>query len=314
MTGEGVTVTINTANKATKTAAKFKITVPRNMTNTTKVYELLLHAGTSARPEDPSLDSETFTVTQSGPLASVSRNALDIYASKAGPYDVDLTTSNGLTLMFVDGNDYWWITSESGSDVLPDGISVTQISSKKVQGSSPTLNFELSECTGMAVDCTYKLIINVAENKNDAPTDRIPLTITQSRSLAKVSQTSYEIMASSHAESLTLVGLTFANNAAEWWITGENMGDLPAEITSVTPAMRATLNQGSLPRAFAYEVKENVVEARKHRAGNTACFRGKWRYSHYYSHYPYAGSTCRWTQHYLLYDKCCSSYECNIRI
>ena len=64
------------------------------------------------------------------------------------------------------------------------------------------------------------------------------------------------------ARVFTLKDLTFANNALEWWITGKNMGDLPAEITSVTPAMRATLNQGSLPRAFAYEVKENLGVAR----------------------------------------------------
>ena len=201
----GVSVSVTESAKAPKVVDKFTMTVPRNKDVGSKMYTLVLHAGTSVLPDEPSLHAKTFTVTQPGPLVNASKSELGIYTSSRQTLSENLVSKLGV--VFSDAaNDYWWVTAENGNVTLPGGMTAVQNSGSRAKANNTiiTLNFTLPECTSTTMDCTYKLAVNVAESNVSPSVDRVSFTITQSRSLARVTQYSYEITAAMQSTSLYL--------------------------------------------------------------------------------------------------------------
>ena len=261
-----VSVEPDTNSKAATSAVTktFSINVPRNETDKPKEYSIFLHAGKSNTQGDPAFDQRTYTVTQPARLANVSSSTLGPYVSnEVTSKGVNLVShTEGLNLSFEDTNDYWWVTNADGTDV--SGLTSVTPSSSRMQANNTTatLTFTLPACTSTTTDCTYELAINVAEDDRVTATDFIPFTITQSKTLAVVTDTEYLVSAGGGTGTIILTGLNFASTAKQWWITGANGGARPSELTSTTLDSKVTLTQGSLPSSFDYVAEENTGVAR----------------------------------------------------
>ena len=252
-------------DKKAQSTKTFTVTLPRNETAQARTYTLIFHAGGSATPSDPALDVRSFTVTQPTRLASVTSSALETYVSNEDTYEADLNSELGLT--FETSASEWWITGKNGGP-LPGGIDVTQDASGKQSKSinDKDIEFTLPICISTTKDCTYELEINIAASSGAAATDRVPFTITQSKALGNLGTRTYSLASSvASGETFTFMGLSFASEASEWWITGENGETITAPLSAVSPdaESKAALDQSNLPDSFTYSIGANTGASRK---------------------------------------------------
>ena len=240
-----------TAKASTSLSSKeFTITLPRNETDKIKDYEVVLHAGTSGGDMDASLDRKTVVVKQAARLAHViSKPLLGPYASNEVEYSVDLGTDLGLT--FEGGTNEWWVTGVNGGD-LPAEMSVIQNDKNKEEVSSndKTLTFTLPECTDKVNDCMYALEINVAETDGAAATDRIPFTITQSKTLGTLSTIVHTIASGKMMDQNLVLSDLSLNSGVYWWVTGDKGSDI-STFTSMIPS-HTRVSQTTNPNQLTY--------------------------------------------------------------
>ena len=213
------------------------------------------------------MDVRSFTVTQPARLASVSSALLGPYPASGGDLTVDLSDAGtGLSLTFEDtSGDYWWISNPDGTTSFSSGLTNVSPSVTRAQTDVSTLSFTLSPCTGTS-DCSYDLTLNIATGMSDAATDQIPFTITQSQALGSLSTMNYSLVSGlASGETLTFTGLTFASEASEWWITGQDGAAITAPLSAVSPdaESKAMLDQNDLPDGFTYSIGANAGAARE---------------------------------------------------
>ena len=245
----------------------FTVTLPRNETDQPRTYTLIFHAGSSATPSDPSLDARSFTVTQPARLASVASDALGPYHASGGDLRVDLSDAGtGLSLSFEDtSGDYWWISQTDGATTFSGELTNVSPSVARAQTDVSTLSFTLSPCTGNS-GCSYNLMLNIATGMSAEATDQIPFTLTQSKALGSLGTMNYSLASGlASDETLTFMRLSFASEAAEWWITGQDGAAITAPLSSVSPDARskAALDQNDLPNGFTYSIGANAGDARE---------------------------------------------------